>query len=86
MIENKDNEFIEDEGSNSTIKTDRIPYTKAIELLIKQLPDTTPAELAAWIFIGREDGGLTAYCIPNELPKPKPKPKQSAAEKKKPIS
>lgn len=46
-----------------------IPYPKAMKLLAKRL-GATPEELAAWVWIGPEDGGLAAYRNANELDPP----------------
>lgn len=50
-------------------KTPYIAYPKAIKLLGERL-DATPEELAAWIWFGSDDGGLTAYLNANELNPP----------------
>lgn len=46
-----------------------IAYPKAIKLLDERL-NTTPEELAAWIWVETEHGGLTAYLHGNELNPP----------------
>lgn len=46
-----------------------IAYPKAMKLLTKRL-GATPEELAAWVFIGKADGGLTAFLNANELDPP----------------
>lgn len=48
-----------------------IAYPKAMGLLAKRL-GATPEELAAWVFYGRELGGLTAFLNANELDPPPP--------------
>ena len=47
-----------------------IAYPKAMKLLTKRL-GATPEELAAWVFIGQEDGGLAAFRNANELDPPR---------------
>lgn len=46
-----------------------IPYPKAISRLMCRL-DATPEELAAWIWLGSDAGGLAAYLHANELNPP----------------
>ena len=46
-------------------------YPKAMGLLAKRL-GATPEELAAWVFYGREIGGLAAFLNGNELDPPPP--------------
>jgi hypothetical protein len=46
--------------------TDYIAYPKAMKILADRL-GATPGELAMWIFIGPDAGGLAAYEIDNEL-------------------
>ncbi len=46
-----------------------IAYPKAMKLLAKRL-GATPEELAAWVWVGPEDGGLAAYRNANELDPP----------------
>ena len=46
-----------------------IAYPKAMKLLAKRL-GATPEELAAWVWVGPEDGGLAAYSHANELDPP----------------
>ena len=48
-----------------------IAYPKAMKLLTERL-NATPEELAAWVFIGHEDGGLDAFLNGNELDPPPP--------------
>ena len=48
-----------------------IAYPKAMALLAKRL-NATPEELAAWVFVGHVDGGITAFLNANELDPPKP--------------
>ena len=48
-----------------------IAYPKAMGLLAKRL-GATPEELAAWVFYGREIGGLAAFLNGNELDPPPP--------------
>lgn len=48
-----------------------IAYPKAMKILSEKLK-ATPEELAAWIFLGPDLGGIVAYCNANELnPPPK---------------
>lgn len=47
-----------------------IPYLRAFKLLSARLSDTTPEELAAWVWWGPEHGGLAAYLNANELEDP----------------
>ncbi len=47
-----------------------IAYPKAMALLTKRL-NATPEELAAWVFVGHVDGGITASLNANELDPPK---------------
>jgi hypothetical protein len=46
-----------------------IRYGSAIKCLRERL-QATPEELAAWVFFGKEDGGLDAYLKANELNPP----------------
>lgn len=46
-----------------------IAYPKAMRLLTEKL-DATPDELAIWIFLGPDTGGIAAYLNANELPDP----------------
>ncbi|MDH5216681.1 MAG: hypothetical protein OEX19_03230 [Gammaproteobacteria bacterium] len=46
-----------------------IPYLKAVQLLKVRL-QATPEELAAWVFVGKINGGLTAYTNANEFDEP----------------
>lgn len=48
-----------------------IPYPKAMMLLQSRI-NATPEELAAWIFLGPDAGGLNAYLHANELDPPPP--------------
>ena len=48
-----------------------IAYPKAMTLLSKRLK-ATPEELAAWVFMGHVDGGITAFLNANELDPPPP--------------
>lgn len=50
-------------------KTTYIPYPKALKLLSDRL-NATPEEIAAWVWMGPNDGGLTAYLNANELEPP----------------
>lgn len=50
-------------------KPSYIEYPKAFQLLAVRLK-ATPEELAAWIFLGPENGGLQAYTNANELDPP----------------
>lgn len=45
------------------------PYLKALEALKERL-GATDGELAAWIFLGPDHGGLNAYCNANEIEPP----------------
>lgn len=48
-----------------------IAYPKAMRLLFdRPQDDITPEELAAWIFIGPDEGGLAAFTNANELTPP----------------
>lgn len=47
-------------------KADYIPYPKALKLLFDRL-NATPEEIAAWVWMGPNDGGLAAYLNANEL-------------------
>ena len=51
------------------VGTDYIAYPKAMALLAGRL-NTTPEELAAWVWMGPEHGGLAAYLNANELDPP----------------
>jgi len=42
-----------------------VPYPRAFQILNSRL-NTTPEEIAAWIWFGPENGGLSAYQIPDE--------------------
>lgn len=44
-------------------------YPKALQAL-KQSLNATPEEMAAWVFMGADDGGLSAYLNVNELDPP----------------
>ncbi len=68
------------EGAPSRIKRDAaheepafavlyIAYPKAMQQLAQRL-GASPEELAAWIFMGPEDGGIVAYVNANELASP----------------
>ena len=46
-----------------------IPYPKAMQQLVQRL-GASPEELAAWIFMGPERGGIAAYVNANELDSP----------------
>jgi len=46
-----------------------IPYPKAMQQLVQRL-GASPEELAAWIFMGPEHGGIAAYVSANELDSP----------------
>lgn len=46
-----------------------IAYPKALKILSERLY-ATPEELAAWIFLGTEQGGISAYTNANELDPP----------------
>jgi hypothetical protein len=60
------------EVQNSVDKPKYIAYPKALSLLNVRL-HTTPEEVAAWLFMGPEQGGLAAYLNANELDDPPPK-------------
>jgi hypothetical protein len=46
-----------------------IPYPRAMALLNERLK-ATPAEVAAWVWLGPNEGGLFAYLNANELAEP----------------
>lgn len=48
---------------------DYVPYPRALKLLADRL-DATADELAAWVFLGKDLGGLDAYWNANELNPP----------------
>lgn len=50
-------------------KPDYIAYPKALKLLSDRL-NATPEEIAAWAWMGQNDGGLNAYRNANELEPP----------------
>lgn len=50
-------------------KADYIPYPKALKLLSERL-NATPEEIAAWVWMGPNDGGLAGYLNANELQPP----------------
>lgn len=50
-------------------KADYIPYPKALRLLSDRL-NATPEEIAAWVWMGPNEGGLAAYLNANELEPP----------------
>jgi hypothetical protein len=50
--------------------TDYIPYPKAMNILRKKW-QAIPDELAMWIFLGQENGGIAAYMNANELNRPR---------------
>ncbi len=54
---------------SSDFSTHYIAYPKALKLLSDQL-EATPDEIAAWVFMGPEDGGLAAYLNANEVEEP----------------
>lgn len=51
-------------------KPEYIPCREAFNLLATKMADVTLAEMGAWVWLGRESGGLAAYRKPNqrELP------------------
>lgn len=51
------------------VADDFIAYPKAIKLLAER-QSATPEELAAWIFLGPDTGGIAAYLNANELADP----------------
>ena len=53
----------------SVKQTNFIPYLRAIKELQNRL-NTSPEELAAWIFMGASEGGIAAYVNANELDPP----------------
>jgi len=55
--------------SSALGKTAYIPYPKALKLLSDRL-NATPEEIAAWVWMGPNDGGLTTYRNANELDPP----------------
>lgn len=57
------------EIQNSVDKPKYIAYPKALSLLNARL-QTTSEEVAAWLFMGPEQGGLAAYMNANELDPP----------------
>jgi hypothetical protein len=56
-------------GSTERQSNEFIAYPKAMKLLADRL-EATPEELAAWVFMGPNDGGLMAYTNINELNPP----------------
>jgi hypothetical protein len=60
------------EVQNSVDKPKYIAYPKALSLLNVRL-HTTPEEVAAWLFMGPEQGGLAAYLNATEFDEPPPK-------------
>ncbi len=57
------------ETSPASGRHDYIAYPKALKLLSDRLK-TTPEEIAAWVLMGQNDGGLNAYLNANELEPP----------------
>ncbi|MHB0984686.1 MAG: hypothetical protein ACYC05_03710 [Sulfuricella sp.] len=55
--------------SPTRCKADYMPYPKALKLLSDRLR-ATPEEIAAWVWMGPNDGGLAAYLNANELNPP----------------
>jgi len=51
------------------IINDHIPYLRAMKILIEKW-QATPEELAVWIFLGPDTGGIAAYRNANELKLP----------------
>lgn len=49
--------------------TDYVAYPKAMKILVERLR-ATPEELAVWIFMGPDTGGIAAYRNANELEPP----------------
>ena len=58
-----------DADKGATAATDYVPYPKAMKIL-REKWQATPEELAAWIFLGPESGGLVAYLNANKLNPP----------------
>jgi len=54
---------------STPITTDYIAFPKAMNLL-REKWQATPEELAAWIFLGSEEGGIAAYHNANEVSPP----------------
>jgi len=52
-----------------TSKSEYIAYPNAVKVLAENL-DATPDEIAMWLFLGQQPGGLTAYLNANELDPP----------------
>jgi len=57
------------ETSSVSDKLDYIAYPKALKLLSDRL-NATPEEIATWVWMGQNDGGLNAYLNANELEPP----------------
>lgn len=53
-------------GTSSPTDADFIAYPKAMKMLADKL-NATPEELATWIFLGPDTGGIAAYQNANEL-------------------
>jgi hypothetical protein len=58
-----------DADCGATLAIDFIPYPKAMKIL-REKWQATPEELAIWIFLGPETGGIAAYRNANELNPP----------------
>lgn len=58
------------ESSAISGRPDYIPYSNAFKLLADRL-SATPAEIAAWVHMGPNEGGIPAYIDVNELKPPK---------------
>lgn len=57
-------------GVHSSPTGPYIPYPKAFRRLSDRLDGVTPEEVAAWVYMGPEHGGLAAYLNPQELSPP----------------
>lgn len=53
----------------ATTKPEYIPYPKALKILSDRL-NAIPEEIAAWVWVGLDEGGLAAYVNANELNPP----------------
>lgn len=63
--------LVEDEVSSPSpgLHVQYVAYPKAMYQLAERL-DATPEEMAAWVWMGPEDGGIAAYLNANELDPP----------------
>ena len=67
----QDDAGIQPDKETPDSRVNYIPYPKAIKLLTSQF-ETSPEELAIWIWMGEKNGGLNAYLNANEInPPPK---------------